>query len=350
MLQFLDEVRSGKAQTGRRVGQPRCQSTITGITAAVRGLYAFMHDHREDAARATGDRRWLDLGPEYLRFWRPMDMPRKLRRRFDERHLFSDRALSQISQNAHLLGQPRSEGGLGDPQGMRLLLLMIATGRRINELCMLDVYPIIPLASSNDGGGKIAKLRYQQTKIEGAPDTIFVENEVVEIIAEQRRWLFDHLRAVGCRDEPRYLFVKLQRNRRSQEHYTSSRFRHQMVKLVKLADLRGDDGQPLGLTTTHRFRHTKATSLLNAGVPLHVVQRYLGHTSPEMAMHYAQTLDATAKAEFHRGRRGPRGAAPCWVRHRSGSRGPDRAAHAGRRPVPGRLACRRWAAATGGVR
>jgi integrase len=203
-----------------------------------------------------------------------------------------------------LLGQSRSEGCLGDPQGMRrLLLLMIATGRRINEQCMLDVRPIVPLTSLNDGEGKIAKLRYQQTKIEGAPDTIFVENEVVEIVAEQRRWLFDHLRAVGCRDEPRYLFVKLQQNRRGQDHYTSSRFRRRMIKLVGLADLRDDDGQPLRLTTTHRFRHTKATSLLNAGVPLHVVQRYLGHTSPEMSMHYAQTLDATAKAEFLRYRK-----------------------------------------------
>jgi len=27
---------------------------------------------------------------------------------------------------------------------------------------------------------------------------------------------------------------------------------------------------------THRMRHTKATDLLNAGVPIHVVQRYMG--------------------------------------------------------------------------
>ena len=28
-------------------------------------------------------------------------------------------------------------------------------------------------------------------------------------------------------------------------------------------------------------RHTRAASLLNAGIPLHVAQRYLGHLSPE---------------------------------------------------------------------
>ena len=54
---------------------------------------------------------------------------------------------------------------------------------------------------------------------------------------------------------------------------------------------------------THRFRHTKATSLLNAGVPLHVVQRYLGHLSPEMTMIYAKTLASTHEAEFLRYRK-----------------------------------------------
>src|SRR5664280_144996 len=180
MLDLLDDIRSAPGLGRCRAGQRRAPATVAAITAAVRGLYAFIHDHREDAARATGDRRWLELGPEYLRFWRPMDMPRKQRRHFDERHLFSDRALAQISQHAHRLGQPRSAGGLGDPQGMRLLLLMIATGRRVNELCMLDVHPIIPVAASSRGDAGVAKLRYQQTKIAGAPDTIFVDNEVVE--------------------------------------------------------------------------------------------------------------------------------------------------------------------------
>jgi len=38
-------------------------------------------------------------------------------------------------------------------------------------------------------------------------------------------------------------------------------------------------------------------------VPIHVVQRYLGHVSPAMTMHYAQTLQSTAEAEFLRYRK-----------------------------------------------
>lgn len=41
----------------------------------------------------------------------------------------------------------------------------------------------------------------------------------------------------------------------------------------------------------------------NAGVPLHVLQRYLGHLTPTMSMTYAQTLQSTAEAEFLRYRK-----------------------------------------------
>ncbi|MDQ2873957.1 MAG: tyrosine-type recombinase/integrase [Actinomycetota bacterium] len=62
--------------------------------------------------------------------------------------------------------------------------------------------------------------------------------------------------------------------------------------------LRDSDGHELSYSRSHRLRHTKATTLLNAGAPVHVVQRYLGHRSPEMTMRYAATLASTAEREF----------------------------------------------------
>jgi Phage integrase family len=50
----------------------------------------------------------------------------------------------------------------------------------------------------------------------------------------------------------------------------------------------------------HWLRHTHASTSFNAGVPIHVVQRYMGHVSPEMTMHYAKTLAETHEAEFLR--------------------------------------------------
>ena len=43
----------------------------------------------------------------------------------------------------HVLGDPVSEGGLGDEQAMRALMLLARTGRRLNEILLLDFDPLI---------------------------------------------------------------------------------------------------------------------------------------------------------------------------------------------------------------
>jgi hypothetical protein len=70
------------------------------------------------------------------------------------------------------------------------------------------------------------------------------------------------------------------------------------TKLDKLHGLTDSGGNPLQFSQTHRLPHTRATELLNDGVPIQVVQRYLGHALPEMTLRYAATLAATAEAEF----------------------------------------------------
>ena len=50
--------------------------------------------------------------------------------------------------------------------------------------------------------------------------------------------------------------------------------------------------------TAHQFRHTLGTRLINSGVPQHVVQRLLGHATPQMTARYARIHDATVRAAF----------------------------------------------------
>ncbi|MCU6479034.1 tyrosine-type recombinase/integrase [Arthrobacter sp. A2-55] len=292
MMEFLTELRSTPNYGIRNRDKPRSPASIGQITSTVRAFYAFMHDYGDEAAAALDDDRWDGLSPEYLRFWRPGDIGSSKKEHFDESYLYSDADLAKIKAAAPLLGLPRAEGGFGDPQAMRILLLMMTTGRRINEICMLDARPLTLLEDN------LAKLRYQQTKIHDAPDTIFVDQEVIELIQEQQAWLHAHLATIGADADPPYLFVSRHNNLRGQNPYLTHVFRTQLTKLVDRAHLTDAAGDPLDLGKTHRFRHTKATSLFNAGVPLHVVQRYMGHTTPEMTMHYAQTLDSTAKTEF----------------------------------------------------
>ena len=240
--------------------------------------------------------------------WRPGEKPLPPRAP-DEDVYFDDHTMAQVMRHAGLLGAPPEEGGIGDEQAMRILMLLARTGRRAGELLLLDFDCLLPIAGipahEHDASpdAVVAKLRFQQTKIEGAPNTIFVDSEVVAIIRAQQQWVHDHVRTL-LRDPaappPRYLFLAVTRNHHGRHSYPKTTLTRRLKQLGELADIRDSQGRRPPLSHVHRFRHTRATSLINAGVPVHVVQRYLGHLSAEMTMRYAHTLRETHEREFLR--------------------------------------------------
>jgi hypothetical protein len=48
----------------------------------------------------------------------------------------------------------------------------------------------------------------------------------------------------------------------------------------------------------HAFRHTRAIELINNGMPLIYVQKWLAHASPEMTLRYAKILDSTIRRKW----------------------------------------------------
>ncbi len=307
MLDFLGHVQSLRVQRpGPAQGQPLSQSRVATLLTSVEQFYAFMHDHRDTAAVALAEPGWLRLGPQHAMFFRRGEKPRRNRHRGHGRDVIDGDAFTQIMAGAGLLGVPAAEGGLGDEQAMRILMLLARTGRRVSEICLLDRDPLLPLdrpaGTAGDPGGFTARLRYQQTKIEGAPDTILVDQEIVAIIRAQQEWA-SRFRAGLAAPAPKYLFLAARKNRNGDRPYSDGRLRDLLGELARRLDIRDATGALVDFQRTHRFRHTKATSLLNAGVPLHVVQRYLGHLSPEMTMIYAKTLASAHEAEFLRYRK-----------------------------------------------
>jgi integrase len=309
MLDYLGHLRGRRVERpGPTHGQLLSRSRVGTLLGAVEQFYAFMHDHRDTAAAVLAEPGWQRLGPHHAVFYRRGERPGRLRRPHHRDVIDAD-ALTQIMAGLGLLGAPTAEGGLGDEQAMRVLMLLNRTGRRVNEICMLDRDPLLPLdtpgvCAPGDDGGFVARLRYQQTKIEAGPDTILVDQEIVAIIRAQQQWadrfLAGHASTVH---PPKYLFLAARRNRNADRPYSCGRLRDLLGELARRLDVRDSTGALVDFQRTHRFRHTKATTLLNAGVPLHVVQRYLGHLSPEMTMIYAQTLAATHEREFLRYRK-----------------------------------------------
>ncbi len=307
MLDFLGHVRTSRASRGPTAGQPVSAAHAKTILVHAEQFYLFMHDHKDAAAAATGQPGWRELGAGHAGFYRNRELPRPARRD-PALDIIDDTAMTKIMAGIGLLGEKAGDGGLDDPQAMRIMMLQARLGRRINEILMLDADPLLPLAPSPQAapepGAMTARLRYQQTKIDGAPDTILVDAEIVAIIQAQQEWAatwLDERAAPGAR--PRYLFLGLLFNRNADRPYVAATLHKALTELARRLDIRDSAGRLVDFRRTHRFRHTRATSLLNAGVPIHVVQRYLGHLSPAMTMHYAQTLAETHEAEFLRYRK-----------------------------------------------
>jgi hypothetical protein len=93
--------------------------------------------------------------PVHARFYRFGEKPR-IPARVDEAKIIDYASMSRIMANVQLLGKPVNDGGVGDEQAMRILLLVATTGRRLSEILLLDRDPLLPILSSpqaEDGEG-----------------------------------------------------------------------------------------------------------------------------------------------------------------------------------------------------
>ncbi|MGX9216722.1 tyrosine-type recombinase/integrase [Mycobacteroides abscessus subsp. abscessus] len=308
-MDFLTYLRSPEATTKSGT---LSDYLVAEIQYQVQAFYTFMHDHGAEAAAATGEKRWKKLGISHTRLWAPAYLPRKTHRS-RELTWYSTADLQRMLAYLEVLGADTEErvvlthpdgqisvmAGLGDPQAARAWLLQAMTGRRASEILMLDHDPLqaIPGAAAPAGadtGIFVARLRYQQTKVAGVDPTILVEQQIVDVIREQQRWLSRHYPGM----KPKYLFVGMVHQHQGQRARPYTSYLNALKKLDGVHRLVDTQGNPLRFSQTHRLRHTRATELLNDGVPFHVVQRYLGHKSPEMTARYAATLAATSEAEF----------------------------------------------------
>ncbi|MBN7300817.1 tyrosine-type recombinase/integrase [Mycobacteroides abscessus subsp. bolletii] len=308
-MDFLDHLRSPQA-SAKPGGLT--DYMIAEIQYEVQSFYTFMYDHAADAATGTDNPRWNDTTVGHTRLWTPTYQPRKTKKSREltwystadlQRMLTYLDVLAAGTDRRIILAQPDGTitvaAGLGDPQAARAWLLQAMTGRRASEILMLDHNPLSAIPGTDrpkDGDTEtfVARLRYQQTKVDGVDPTILVEQAVVDVIEDQQRWLAE--RHPGMTSK--YLFVGTLHQHQGQRARPYSSYLNALKKLDSIHGLVDTAGNPLRFSQTHRLRHTRATELLNDGVPFHVVQRYMGHKSPEMTARYAATLAATAEAEF----------------------------------------------------
>ncbi|MCU1686706.1 MAG: integrase family protein [Amycolatopsis sp.] len=187
--------------------------------------------------------------------------------------------------------------GFDDPQAMRMILLQILTGRRASEIrtCEFDCLSPVPDRTVDTAEGEeVARFRYAQSKIDIAPDSILVDREVAAVIEEQQQWIRDRFPEL----QPHFLFIQRKGNRTGTKPYPAGTYTWILREFSKIVRITDSKSRSLQLSHTHRFRHTKLTRLAELGLPIHVLQRYAGHASPTMSMHYIAQREEHAEQAF----------------------------------------------------
>ena len=163
------------------------------------------------------------------------------------------------------------------PLPYRLMLTILReTGMRAGEVCGLQVRDVVL-----DPGREMLWVRAGKT---GDRVVTLTSNTHARTI----RGLRAYLKQRGNRPPASALFLS---NRKTQVSYDALEYQWQRALInMGLTDERGK-----ARYTLHQLRHTRATELLNAGMRIEDVQRFLGHKSIKSTQVYAQISDTVLR-------------------------------------------------------
>ena len=156
-----------------------------------------------------------------------------------------------------------------DRRDRAMVVLLLRTGMRISELLSIEM---------SDINLEEQTIRIYESMKTGVGRVVYFSNDAAAALYE---WLL-------IRD---YWKQRLFYGQRRQSiGYAAVRKR--FVKYIERSGLT-DKGY-----TLHCLRHTFATNLLNAGMPIEVLRDLLGHSNLAQTQHYAKLVDRVREAEF----------------------------------------------------
>lgn len=163
--------------------------------------------------------------------------------------------------------------------------VMLETGRRISEICTLKIDCLV---KDSDGDWF---LKIQEKKLNRDNLIPISENCKKAIMAQK-------CITKKMRPTSKYLFLT-HRNLIRREHVSARHINMILNDFSKKENITDDNGE-VWRFSSHQFRHTVGTRMINAGVSQFVIQRFLGHATPEMKARYAYIHDEKLKNEFYK--------------------------------------------------
>mgnify|MGYP001157460447 CR=1 FL=1 len=156
------------------------------------------------------------------------------------------------------------------------LLLMRRTGLRIGELCNLS----LDCVQEDMSGNYFLKVPLGKLNNERV---IPLDPETVKIVEKIRRF---HSKRSHLKPDTVFL-ISDPTGRQRKRHYFSCIFK-EVTKGLAIP----------GKVNLHRLRHSYATSLLSAGLPITTLKKLLGHHSIQMTLGYAAVTQETIRNEY----------------------------------------------------
>lgn len=188
--------------------------------------------------------------------------------------------LAQLDQHIHLLPERVFEA----------VVLLRASGWRMIDV--LNLRYDTCLEKTESGWWLCGDI--QKTQVVG--HRVPITEEIAAVAQAQQQYARE---GVPPEENPeRYLFPSRHRLRTGRP-MAESLIRNTLNRLARRQDITDDQGR-LYSFSPHSFRHTKGVELINNGMSLLHVQKWLAHASPEMTLTYARILDPTMRQAWEK--------------------------------------------------
>jgi integrase len=208
----------------------------------------------------------------------PDDKGKKIQQKDREIKYIPEYILVQLEQHIHLLPSLY----------LPVVIILRASGWRIADV--LNLRYDTCLEHTNNGWW----LRGDIQKTDVLNHKVPISDEIAALVTAQCLQIKEN---VSVQDNPhRYLFPATTQKRKGRPLYVRS-IQDALNRLAQNQEIRDEAGAIFHFKN-HAFRHTKAVELINAGMSLVHVQKWMAHLTPEMTLVYAKILDSTIRKEW----------------------------------------------------
>jgi integrase len=177
-----------------------------------------------------------------------------------------------------------------DTEAARMYQVIMETGMRGSELLALKKDS---MSQDKDGDWYLTRLNRKLIK----DHTVPISHKLATLIKTQIEYIDKYCEVMEITNPSNYLFGH--RRKKAFKIYALRTLNMRLHKLTEELSLTNELGLKQNVSS-HAFRHTVGTNLINNGVDLVTVQNFLGHESPMMTATYAHLHNKTMRTAINK--------------------------------------------------